>query len=93
VCFISVTEFISLCYLFYYVLYNVPHYDPENAIFSHFPIFASHSITFHHFLFSTELFNSTFFFFWQSLYCFLFFLLNATTVKTVLSVWYILSSR
>jgi hypothetical protein len=53
--FTSVAEFISLCYLFYYVLYNVPHYDLENAIFSHFPIFASHSVTFRHFLFSTEL--------------------------------------
>jgi hypothetical protein len=53
--FISVTEFISLYYLFYYVLYNVPHYDPEDAIFSYFPIFASHFVTFRHFLFLTEL--------------------------------------
>jgi hypothetical protein len=55
VCFIFVTKFISLCYLFYYVLYNVLHYESEDAIFSYFPIFASHFVTFRHFLFLTEL--------------------------------------
>jgi hypothetical protein len=53
--FISIKEFISLCYIFYYVLYNVPHYDPEDAIFSYFPIFASHFVIFRYFLFLTEL--------------------------------------
>ena len=53
--FISVLEFISSCYLFYYVLKNVPHYDLEDTIFSYFPIFASYFVTFCHVLFLKEL--------------------------------------